>query len=412
VQLLINNARIAFHALSLDKLRSGLTILGVVIGVASVIAIGSIGAGATSVVDRQIAELGANVIIVQPGNLRTGGVSSGLGFAQTLTRDDAAAIAEQLPVVAAASPSVRGNAQVVFGNRNWYTRIRGSTPEFLAIRNLHVEDGVDFTHAQERVAAKVALLGQTVVRELFGLGVDPVGSVIRINRIPFTVIGTLAPKGQSSSGQDQDDTIVIPLSTAKKKVLGRNWAKARGVANIHVLARSTDVSETAEQQVRQLLRDRHELRPGERDDFQVRNLTSRLQARRESTGALSLMLTCVAAVSLLVGGIGIMNIMLVSVTQRTREIGLRQAVGAKTGHILVQFLTEAVTLSLTGGMLGMAVGAGAGALVAHLLEWPVLISAGSIVFAFVLSVLIGVFFGYYPARKAAYLNPIDAIRYE
>ena len=309
------------------------------------------------------------------------------------------------------APSSRGTAQVVFGNNNWSTLIQGTTPEYLEMRDFIVQTGRPFTAQDVDGATKVALVGQTVVDNLFG-GTDPIGQIIRIKKVPFTVLGVLAPKGQSVSGQDQDDIILAPISTAKKKVLGISQANARAVGAVMIQARGPMVMKEAEDQVVALLRQRHRLQPGQDNDFTVRNLTEVFAAQEQSARVMSILLGAIASVSLIVGGIGIMNIMLVSVTERTREIGLRLAVGAKARDILTQFLVEAVTLSLIGGLIGIGFGLGASVVISYLAKWATLISGSAILMAFAFSAMIGVFFGYYPARKAAFLDPIEALRYE
>ena len=403
--------KIAFKALRTNKMRSALTMLGMVVGVGAVIAMVAVGQGASEKVQSQIESLGSNLIVIQPGFNNTGGVRNGWGNGVTLTRDDAVAIATQLPTVAHAAASVQGGAQIVYGGTNWFTRIQGVTADYFTVRNYEVNRGAAFLDADDQLARKVALVGQTVVDQLFA-GQDPVGLTMRINNVPFTVIGTLKPKGQSPNGEDQDDTILVPLTTAKRKLLGRNWANAQSVRNVYVEALSAEATPLAEEQISDLLRDRHKLRPDQDDDFQVRNLTSRFEAQEESAAVMSLLLASIASVSLFVGGVGIMNIMLVSVTERTKEIGLRQAVGAKTKHILSQFLVEAVTLSLTGGLIGIGLGILASRVISQVAGWQTLVSVGAILGAFVFSAFVGIFFGYYPAKKAASLDPIEALRYE
>jgi putative ABC transport system permease protein len=403
--------KIAFKALRTNKMRSALTMLGMVVGVGAVIAMVAVGQGASQRVQNQIASLGSNLIVVQPGWNNTGGVRNGFGNSVTLTRDDADAIAAELPSVAHAAASVRGNAQVVYSGSNWFTRIEGVTKDYFTVRNYEVNRGAPFGDADDQAARKVALIGQTVVDQLFPGG-DPVGASIRINSVPFTVVGTLKPKGQSPSGEDQDDTILVPLTTAKRKLLGRSWANAKSVRNVYVQARSAEATPLAEQQIVELLRARHKLRPEQDNDFQVRNLTSGFEAQQESTAVMSLLLASIASVSLFVGGVGIMNIMLVSVTERTKEIGLRQAVGARTRHILSQFLVEAMTLSILGGLLGIALGIVASHVISRVAGWQTLVSVTAVIGAFIFSAFVGIFFGYYPARKAANLDPIDALRYE
>ena len=309
-----------------------------------------------------------------------------------------------------AAPASRGGAQVIYGNNNWGTQIFGTTPDYLAIRDLAIEQGQPFTTSDVDSAAKVALLGRTVSDNLFA-GEDPIGKVIRIKKVPFTVVGTLVAKGQSPTGQDQDDVILLPINSAKKKVLGTSQANAAAVGNIMVRAREGQTGD-AEQQMAALLRQRHRIQPTQDDDFTIRNMEEVFKAQESSAQVMSILLAAIASVSLIVGGIGIMNIMLVSVTERTKEIGLRQAVGAKTKDILAQFLVEAVTLSVAGGIVGILVGLTASLLISYFAEWSTVVSVGSIVLAFVFSALVGVSFGYYPARKAAYMDPIEALHYE
>ncbi|HZT38624.1 MAG TPA: ABC transporter permease [Bryobacteraceae bacterium] len=403
--------QIAFRALRVNKLRSGLTMLGIIIGVAAVIAMVAVGSGATARIQEQIQSIGSNMIMVIPGSITSSGIRLGAGNAVTLTQDDAKAIAAECPAVAAVAPVSRGGAQVVYGNNNWATSIQGTTPDYLAIRDNQIAEGQSFTQQDVESDAKVAVLGKTVVDNLFG-GSDPIGQVIRVKNVPFTVVGTLAPKGQSPMGQDQDDVILLPISTAKKKVLGVNQANAASVGSILVQARDGSLMSQAEEQTRALLRQRHRLQPNQEDDFTVRNLEEVFSAQESSARVMSILLASIASVSLIVGGIGIMNIMLVSVTERTREIGLRQAVGAKTKDILTQFLVEAVTLSLVGGVIGIVLGGAASALISHFAQWNTLVSPTAILMAFAFSAVVGIFFGYYPARKAAFLDPIEALRYE
>ena len=403
--------RIALRALQVNKLRSALTMLGIVIGVAAVIATAAIGSGAKASIQRWIASIGSNIIIVLPGSLTSSGMRMGTGNAITLTESDARDLAQQCSDVARAVPVVRGGAQVVYENSNWATILFGTTPGFLDVRDISVADGAAFTQQDVDSASKVALLGPTVATNLFG-DVDLVGRSIRIKNVPFTVVGVLARKGQSPTGQDQDDLILLPISTAKRKVIGIKSANADAVDAIMIQAKSADRIPAAEEEARALLRQRHHLAPSEDDDFSMRNMQEIFAAQAASSQILSIMLAAVASVSLVVGGIGIMNIMLVSVRERTREIGLRQAVGAKTRDILMQFLVEAVTLSIAGGCAGVVLGIGASFLISAFAGWSTVVSIGAVLLAVFFSALVGVGFGYYPARKAAYLDPIVALRAE
>jgi putative ABC transport system permease protein len=407
----VASVRIALRALKVNRMRSALTMLGIIIGVAAVIAMVGIGAGATARIQQQIQSIGSNLIVVLPGSMSSNGVRLGSGAVVTLTEDDAKAIAAECPSVALAAPTVRGGVQVVYGNTNWATNAQGVTPDFMTIRDYTMLYGDFFTTQDVDAAAKTAVLGETVAQNLFGDS-DPTAQVVIIKNVPFTVAGVLTPKGQSPTGQDQDDVILLPISTAIQKVLGVNKANAKAVGSVMVQAISQQAMDQAIQEMEELLRERHNILPGQDDDFTIRNLTEVFEAQETSARVMSILLGAIASVSLIVGGIGIMNIMLVSVTERTREIGLRQAVGAKTRDILLQFLVEAVTLSLLGGIIGIVVGLAASLLISHFANWSTQISFLSILLAFAFSALVGVFFGYYPARKAAFLDPIDALRFE
>jgi putative ABC transport system permease protein len=408
---LLQSIRIALRALRVNKLRSGLTMLGIVIGVGAVIAMVAVGSGASQRIQEQMASIGSNLLMVLPGTATSGGMRMGMGSTMTLTEEDARAIATEVPGVLTASGSMRGAAPVVFGNQNWTTGVQGTLTDYLEIRDWSLDSGRFFTHEDVDGATKVAVLGQTVKESLFGDG-EAIGQIVRIKKVPFTIIGILARKGQTSWGQDQDDVVIIPLSTAKKRVLGVSKANARFVQVIQIKAVSPDLLSDIQAQTVDLLRQRHRLQPYQDNDFDVRNLAEMFAVQAASTQTMTLLLGAIASVSLLVGGIGIMNIMLVSVTERTREIGLRMAVGARSRDILGQFLIEAVTLALVGGILGILVGVGGSALIAWLAKWSTLITPGSIAMAFGSSAFIGIFFGYFPARKAAYLDPIEALRYE
>jgi putative ABC transport system permease protein len=405
------SVRIAGRALRVNKLRSALTMLGIIIGVAAVIAMVGVGAGAQARVAEQIQSLGSNLIIVLSGSVTSSGTRMGTGSQLTITEDDSAAIAREIPLIQAAAPSVRGTAQVVYGNLNWSTVIQGVTADYFEARDWPVLDGRAVNPEDVDGATKIALVGQTTALNLFGES-EPLGQIIRIKKVPFTVVGVLSRKGQNSWGQDQDDVIMVPISTAKKKVLGRSPANPQAVGAISIKIRPDKDMIEAEEQIRALLRQRHRLQPFQDDDFWLRNLSEVLQTQEESSKVMTYLLAAIASVSLLVGGIGIMNIMLVSVTERTREIGLRMAVGARRRHILLQFLIEAVTLSLIGGIIGIALGLGGSRAISYFAEWRTLVAPESIVIAFGFAAGIGIFFGFYPARKASRLDPIEALRYE
>ena len=403
--------RVALRALAVNKLRSALTMLGIVIGVGAVIVMIAVGAGAQKRVEEQIRALGSNLLLVMSGATTAGGVRMGFGSNFTLSEDDALAINREIPD-ALAAPALRGSAQVIWGNANWSTQIYGVTPEYLDARQWPLASGRVFEPAEMSGAGKVCLIGATVARQLFGTA-DPLDQVIRVKRVPFTVIGVLDTKGQSLLGTDQDDLVLMPIGTARTRVLGAaNAARQRSVGTIWVKAADGIDTKVVEDQVRSLLRQRHRLQPGADDDFSLRNLQEVMSAQEASSRVLALLLAAVASVSLLVGGIGIMNIMLVSVTERTREIGLRMAVGARTRDILGQFLVEAVTLSLIGGLIGVALGMGTSLAIAELAGWRIVISPQAVGLAVAFAFVIGVFFGFYPARKAARLNPVEALRFE
>ena len=403
--------RIALRALAVNKLRSALTMLGIVIGVGAVIVMIAVGGGAHARVEEQIRALGSNLLLVTPGSTTAGGARMGFGSGSTLTEDDVAAINREIPE-ALAAPALRGSAQVIWGNSNWSTQVFGVTPEYLEVRQWPLASGRTFEAGEMAGAAKVALIGATVAKQLFG-SADPLDQSIRVKRVPFTVIGVLDVKGQSLMGTDQDDLILVPIKTARSRVLGTaSAARNRTIGTIWVKAVDGVDTRVVEDQVRALLRQRHRIQAGADDDFSLRNLQEVMAAQEASSRVLALLLAAVASVSLLVGGIGIMNIMLVSVTERTREIGLRMAVGARTRDILGQFLVEAVTLSLIGGLAGVALGIGTSVLIAELAGWRIVLSAHAVGLAVAFAFVIGVFFGFYPARKAARLNPVEALRFE
>ena len=400
--------KVALRALTRNKLRSSLTLLGMVIGVGAVIAMVSLGQGAQKMVQDQIESVGTNLLFVSPGSRNFGGAQTGAGATPTLTAEDIQAIAQEIPVVVAATPIINSRSQLIFGNQNWQTQVVGTSETAPLVRNWKLAEGDFFDDGDVRSASRVIVLGKTVADNLFQ-GIDPIGQTVRVRNLPFRVTGVLAPKGQSAMGQDQDDLAVIPYTTAQKKLRKSPllWIDTGMVVTSSPLA-----SRVAEKEITDLLRQRHNLRPNDPDDFQVRNLTDVAQAAEQTTLILTLFLGSIAAVSLLVGGIGIMNIMLVSVTERTREIGIRMAVGARSSQIRMQFLTESVVLSLTGGLIGLLLGAVLAVVVSRILGFPTFVSSLSMVVSFAFSAAVGVFFGYYPAHRAASLDPIEALRYE
>jgi putative ABC transport system permease protein len=408
---LLATLRVALAALRRNKLRSSLTMLGIIIGVAAVIAMVGVGSGAQARVEDQIKSLGSNLIIVLSGNFTGAGARMGAGSQPSISEDDAYALQREVATVEASAPQLRGSGQVVFGNSNWQSAVLGISPEYFVARNWQVVSGRPIEQSDVDASAKVVLLGQTVARSLFGEA-DPVGETVRVRRVPHVVIGVLDRKGQSMVGQDQDDVVLIPISTARKRVLGGQQVKSRSVQSITVKVRDGEDVAAAEQEMRDLLRQRHRLQPNQEDDFFLRNLAEVLAAQEASSRVLALLLAAIASVSLVVGGIGIMNIMLVSVTERTREIGLRMAVGARGRDILLQFLVEAVTLALIGGLVGIALGVAASLAVGQFAGWRTEIQPAAIALAFGFAGAIGVFFGFYPAQKASRLAPIDALRHE
>ena len=399
--------RISLRGLGRNKIRSALTMLGIIIGVAALISMVSLGQGAQQQVQEQIAAMGTNMLYLRAGSRRAWGIHGGAGTVNTLTPGDIEAIVRECPSVRMASPSVGTLAQVIFGNQNWNTRVEGFNEHFPEIRKWQVVRGGFFDESQVKTSARAAVLGQTVADTLFSGG-DPVGQTIRIRNLPFHVLGVLDVKGQNRWGRDQDDLIVVPYTTAQKKLLGG----IRHIQSAMVSAVNARATYTAEQQIKATLRQRHRLRAGQDDDFSVRNLSDIAEAAEATNRILTALLASIAAVSLLVGGIGIMNIMLVAVTERTREIGIRMAIGARPSHIRVQFLAESMVLCTVGGLLGVTAGIGGCYAISGFLGWPTLISPPSIVIAVAFSSFIGIFFGFYPAHKAALLDPIEALRYE
>jgi putative ABC transport system permease protein len=404
-------AQSALTALRVNLMRTILTMLGVIIGVGAVIAMVSVGASAQARVAEQIQSLGANLIMIRSGATTQGGARLGSASKLTITEDDAHAIGTEVAAVAAVAPMVRGAVQAENGDLNWATSIYGVTTDYFAARDWDVAAGRLFTSEETTGAAKVALVGQSVARELFA-DTDPVGQVVRLNKVPFTVLGVLEPKGQSNSGVDQDDVILMPITTAKTKVVGTTRDNPGAVYAIAAKVATPDEMTEAAEEISQLLRQRHRLRPHDPDDFRLANLADVLQTQEESSGVLTMLLAAIASVSLVVGGIGIMNIMLVSVVERTREIGLRMAIGARGRDVLTQFLLEAVTLSLVGGAIGAILGVGVSFTIGHFAGWTIVIPPEVVLVAIGFSGAVGVFFGFYPARKAARLDPIEALRYE
>lgn len=404
---LLSTLRVAFRALARNKMRSILTMLGMVIGVGAVIAMLGIGQGADQTMQKQIANLGSNMLFVSSGSRNFGGLRLGWGATKTLVRDDVTAMVKECHAVAAAAPGTQTTAQVVYGNDNWGTRVTGTTPEYFDIRTWPFQNGASFTDDDVTTAANVAVIGDTVRKNLFA-ATDPVGKTIRIGNLPFLVVGVLVAKGQSPAmNEDQDDTIIVPLTTLQKKITGQTWLRF-----VMLSAKSREASYAAKQQIEALLRDRHRIHEGDPDDFTVRNLAEFAEAASESSSVMTLLLGSIAGICLLVGGVMIMNIMLVSVTERTREIGIRLAIGATESDVQQQFLTEAVVISLMGGALGIVLGLIASYVITTTVGWPVLVSPAAIGGAAAVSMAVGIFFGFYPAQKAAGLDPIDALRYE
>lgn len=401
----------ALRSLKSNTMRSVLTTLGIIIGVGAVIIMVSIGNGAKEQINAMIDKLGANIMMVMPGRSFGRGVSGGAGSLLTLTEDDAWAIQNEISIVKLVAPYVRGSAQLISGNLNWSTTVQGVTNDFFGAREWDLTRGRLFDPEEIKGWSKVVILGETVAENLFP-DQDPLGQNIRINRVPFTVIGLLEPKGQAGFGGDQDDTVIIPLTTAKRRVLGGRGLAGNLVGGIYVKAKSAGVVTETEERVTALLRQRHRIAPNKDDDFRVRNMAEFMNARADSSKAMSLLLMAVASISLIVGGIGIMNIMLVSVTERTREIGLRMAVGATGSNIMSHFLIESIVLSLIGGILGVILGIGGSFAMSAYSQWKAIIDPQSILLAFSFSAAVGIFFGFYPAHKASLLDPIEALRHE
>lgn len=402
-----NLLKVAINALKRNKMRSFLTMLGIIIGVASVITMLAIGQGSKKSIQDQIASMGSNMLFVMPGNMRMGGVQQGSSSSQRLTVADIKAIKTECDAIIAVSPEVRSSGQAVYGNSNWPTTIYGGSEQYLEIRSWSVVSGRNITDSEAEGSAKVCLLGRTVADELFGEGVDPTGETLRFKNIPFKIIGILSKKGQNSFGQDQDDVIIAPYTTVQKRILAQTH-----IQSIQMSARSAEESVLAESQVEEVLRRTHRLRENEDNDFEIRSQEELATTMTSVTEILTILLGAIAGISLLVGGIGIMNIMYVSVTERTREIGLRMSVGGRSVDILLQFLIESILLSVFGGLIGIVIGFGASSVVEALTSWPISVMWGSVILAFVVCTLIGVFFGWYPARRASDLDPIDALRFE
>ncbi|MBN9482578.1 MAG: multidrug ABC transporter substrate-binding protein [Bacteroidetes bacterium 43-93] len=404
---LLNLIKIASRSLSKNKMRVFLTMLGIIIGVASVISMLAIGEGSRQNIEASVSSLGTNTVMIYPGSVNQGGVRMGAGSYSTLTQKDADVLAARCEYLTEVSPVVMRSSQVIAGSQNWHTMVVGGYNSYISIRSLKIESGNLFSSGDQRNAAKVCVIGQTVSTNLFGEGTGPVGQFIRINSIPFRVIGLLEKKGQNTFGQDQDDIIIAPFSTVQKRMLSGMY-----VNNILASARSEGDMENAKEQVTEILRLQHKLSPDDEDDFTVRSQADIANVFGSISKVLTILLASIASISLLVGGIGIMNIMLVSVTERTREIGIRMAVGAKSRDVLFQFMIESVFISFIGGLIGILFGILVSQLVARFGGWPVVITASSVLLSFAFSAIVGIFFGWYPARKAAGLNPIDALRYE
>jgi putative ABC transport system permease protein len=409
--MLFEPVRDAFRALRVNIMRSALTTLGIIIGVGAVIVMVAVGVGAQAQVAEIIASMGADLLYVFPGSSTTARVRLGAGTVPTLNVEDAHAIQREVPAVQVAAPYLQGRGQVVSGNQNWSTGIVGVTPEYFDAREWLLQGGEPIAAEEFRGPSKVVLIGHTAAQKLFP-GQDPSGSIVRVNRVPFKVAGVLHSKGYSMGGWDQDDLVLIPMTAARKKVLGARAPSGQLVSGIAVKVKSPELVESTVKEIRELLRQRHRLRPSQDNDFWIRNQVEALETRAESSRTMSLLLAAVASVSLVVGGIGIMNIMIVSVTERTREIGLRMAVGARRRDILMQFLTEAVALSMIGGLIGILLGVAGSLAFTAFGDWPASLQPEAVAIAFSVSAAVGIFFGFYPARKASRLNPIEALRRE
>ena len=402
-----NLIKVAINALKRNKMRSFLTMLGIIIGVASVITMLAIGQGSKKSIQDQIAGMGSNMLFVMPGNMRMGGIQQGSSSSQRLTVADIKAIKAECDAIIAVSPEVRSSGQAVSGSSNWPTTIYGGSEQYLDIRSWTVVSGRNITDTEAEGSAKVCLVGRTVADELFGEGIDPTGETIRFKSIPFKIIGVLSEKGQNSFGQDQDDVIIAPYTTVQKRILAQTY-----IQSIQMSARSAEESDLAQSQVEEVLRRTHKLRENEDNDFDVRSQEELATTMTSVTEILTILLGAIAGISLLVGGIGIMNIMYVSVTERTREIGLRMSVGGRSIDILLQFLIESILLSVFGGLIGIVLGFAASSIVEALTSWPISVMWGSVILAFAVCTVIGVFFGWYPARRASELDPIEALRFE
>jgi putative ABC transport system permease protein len=402
-----NLFKVAMNALRRNKMRSFLTMLGIIIGVASVITMLAIGQGSKKSIQDQIASMGSNMLFVIPGSMRMGGVQQGSTNSQRLTVADANAIKTGCDAIIAVSPEVRANGQAVYGSSNWPTTIYGGNEQYLGIKSWTIVSGRNFTAEEAKGSSKVCLIGRTVADELFGEGIDPTGETIRFKNIPFKIIGLLKEKGQNSFGQDQDDVLIAPYTTVQKRILAQTY-----IQTIQMSARNAEASTMAEAQVEEVLRRTHKLRENQNNDFEIRSQEELATTMTSVTDILTILLGAIAGISLLVGGIGIMNIMYVSVTERTREIGLRMSIGGRGRDILLQFLIESILLSVFGGLIGILLGFAASRIVAALTSWPITVMMSSVILSFAVCTVIGVFFGWYPARKASDLDPIEALRYE